>query len=598
MAKSTPMTLLYRGEYQRVLEAFESRGARRPSRDLAVASVGALSFLGRSEEALALYRNHGTPWPARSRAEALFFLCVNFARAQNWAPAREAFASLRELSREPAHRDSLIRFFYYQAAIFLRSAKSQFLSATVFGRRAFDVAVRHHFLYGKILSADLLGHALIPLDQITEGLKHFRDAEASARAMRASGLSQAIRVSISLYESHYGRRHTAQEMIAELEAQIRTLSLKDSYSLINLHLELARAFTLAGDYRGAEDTLREVFELIYRFNNPRQETIYKLRLAELEYRRGNFHAALERVLDIKRWSGVTKNPSLWAQTLGMEIKVQKSLGLGALAETTQRQLRELGPRFPSRVHQRIVARADGHAATASVSSADRIAALLAPDMDPEQILRSGYHGLLATRLGFEAGCERLLWGLSGDSLTVFAREGVLHIDRVRSQKSRQILEALSRGSLSKADLVRKVWGYEYHPLRHDPVLYAAIAQTRKLLGVAGDWIENHENTYALKSSVLITAHRTRPAPATPRAAAILRTQDADENLNHRQILFLRHLTEGDFVSVQAYQRRYRVARNTATRDLRAMEYRNLLVAVGKGPARRYTRYTKRVSPES
>ncbi len=585
MTKS-PKLDLYRGHYQKILKSFEERTHTKLSTELAVASIGALSFLGRCDEALTVYQIFALKWPSSQRAEALFFLCVNFARTQNWKTARQLFNNLRKLSRDTKTTHSLIHFFYYQAAMFLRNSKSQFESAKVFGNHALEISLRANFLYGKILSADLLGHSLIPTDNLHEGLKKLYEAATIAKSIKATGLHQAILVSITLYESQYGI-HGAAESEIRLGKLIVDLKLEDSYSKINLYLELSRTQTLAGSYLKARQTLQDAFQLIYRFNNPRQETIYKLRLAELAYRRGDPHEALERILDIKRWNGLEKNPSLVAQTLGLELKLVQNLGFQEKTSELSARLRSLKGSYPSKLHQRIISR--GTQKNFPPSS-DVVGQLLESRASPKGILSSGYYGLLPSYLGLKPGAETLIWGLLGNSLTIVANEGVQHISKLQSQKTQQILQALTKGPTTKENLVKSLWGYYYHPLRHDSILYAAIANARKTLGDVAHWIENHDNTYLLKRSVktLYASDQSAPIPAD----SMTSDTAIPRSLNHRQILFLRKLRPNLYISIKNYQNEFNVARNTATRDLRDLEQKHLVAAIGKGPARRYTKFKK------
>ena len=43
-------------------------------------------------------------------------------------------------------------------------------------------------------------------------------------------------------------------------------------------------------------------------------------------------------------------------------------------------------------------------------------------------------------------------------------------------------------SFSKEDIVQRVWGVDYHPLRHDAALFTNIMRLRRLLGEGGDEI--------------------------------------------------------------------------------------------------------------
>lgn len=53
-------------------------------------------------------------------------------------------------------------------------------------------------------------------------------------------------------------------------------------------------------------------------------------------------------------------------------------------------------------------------------------------------------------------------------------------------------------TFSKEDVVRAVWGVEYHPLRNDPALFTSVMRVRKMLGDdGGDILRSGEGGYRL-----------------------------------------------------------------------------------------------------
>ncbi|MEO5668137.1 MAG: hypothetical protein ABIR96_08760 [Bdellovibrionota bacterium] len=594
MTPSSHKDLLHKGEYLAVLDLYEkSSGAT--SRDLAVASIGALTFLGRLDEAEALFRSASPIFSDAEKSEALFFLVVNLARTQNWQRAREYFRALRSLPKNRKRN----AYYRLQASAFLRYTKSQFLSAEVLATQAFSLAVSDGFLYGKVLSADLRGHALVQVDRVKDGIKSLKEASSSAKAMGASSLSQAIQVSTLLYESQFGLR-SGSESLGKLRALIKKLDVADSFTRINLHFELVRSLTLAGNYVDAEKELLQVFELIYLFNNPRQETLFKLRHAELSLRRGRHHEALEKILDAKRWSGLAHNPLLKSQILGLEYKIVAALGFKERLALLSTELLDMMKSFPSSLNRRITQRLLGLESPDPAPSSDQIGGLLSRlgDSNREeeyitQVLEGNYLGLLSRLPGIPPSGDTLVWDLERGSLTVFSSTGITHAPSIRSRQSRQLLELLAEGPFTKEALVKKVWGYDYHPIKHDSLLYTAIAQCRKVLGPAAHWIENRENSYGLKAGVRIQWRSKTPvvdATQVQGKTPLSLAKPGLETLNHRQLGCLEAWNKGVFFSVKSYQGEFSVSRNTATRDLRDMESKGLLRAVGSGPSRRYTRH--------
>jgi hypothetical protein len=582
-----PRQLLHRGDYRAILTRYEN-APRSLSRDWLVAIIASLSFLGRTQEAQLLFESSSSNLSKAERLESLFFLTINFARTQDLKTAR---SHLRNMVRLQKGLRGHSRFYVVQARAFLRHYTSQFRSSEILARSAFSVAVDVGFSYGKILSSDLLGHSLVQLDQIREGIKSLKDAADSAKSIGLEPIHQAIQVSILLYESQFGLRR-GPDAILRLRSFIRKLQISDSYTRINLYFELIRALTLAGLYREAETELQHVFELIYLFNNPRQETIFKLRYAELSLLRGRPHEALEKVLDAKRWSGLAANRQLHAQLLGLEYKIVRELGFSDRRITLGMELRQLALRFPTALNLRITSRLLSEEIKVPPSSSDRIGTLFADlhaNESVARIIESGYLGLLSGRLELRPGQEALVWNLERGSLTIFSAGEIVHRDSVRSTQSRRILEQIAKTSVTKEALVRNVWGYTYHPLKHDSLLYAAIAQCRKLLGSASHWIENRENSYGLKSGVKIIWLNLKGTTPNINVESVPIESNLEPGLNHRQLQCLSNWGSNLFRSVKQHQHELQISRNTATRDLRQLEDLGILRSLGSGPSRRYTR---------
>lgn len=86
-----------------------------------------------------------------------------------------------------------------------------------------------------------------------------------------------------------------------------------------------------------------------------------------------------------------------------------------------------------------------------------------------------------------------------------------------------LLFARSPGTtFSKEDVVRAVWGVEYHPLRNDPALFTSVMRVRKMLGDAGgDILRSGEGGYRLvvpEDFCCVT--RSEVAPANSRMSPV------------------------------------------------------------------------------
>ena len=65
------------------------------------------------------------------------------------------------------------------------------------------------------------------------------------------------------------------------------------------------------------------------------------------------------------------------------------------------------------------------------------------------------------------------------SLIMTSPEGVFYQSKALTSHQLRLLQSLAEGSGQKEKLVQKVWGYTYHPLRHDPMLYSTLKEAEK-----------------------------------------------------------------------------------------------------------------------
>jgi len=201
------------------------------------------------------------------------------------------------------------------------------------------------------------------------------------------------------------------------------------------------------------------------------------------------------------------------------------------------------------------------------------------------ILKSGYYTLLYETLPVEKGSQFLYLDLDANSMTLFDRNGVDHTLGL-TPLLRSFLSQLASGKNSKEELIRSVWKYStYHSLRHDAVIYQAVTALRKLLGDRSDWIQNTEQGYRLISGVQIRFHE-RAQSGRKEMTSTWQVQETDD-LNSRQIGFLRKLKPQEFINVHDYRKLFKVSEITATRDLSAMHSRGLVVRVGRARSTKY-----------
>lgn len=557
--------LFSKGLYQEILRiTVDAPSWKKTATDMP-SVIGALCFTGRMDEAEILSAPLlKTPSQA---IVARFLLGLGFTRLSEYSRALALFTENLKETRRRKKLSATDLFFIHQGASFYRFYSGKFQSA----KRSSDIAFKSAFaaddLYGKVLSTDIRGHILVQLGEASAGFELLNRAEKLARNIGNGSLPIAIQISKMIYRARLGFDPKAS--LQELEEGITTLSPDDNYSRANFLLELARQWAIRGRTEQALSILDKASEHIYANQNRRQETTLNLRYAYLHYCSGDFSRGLGMIRSAKRTLHPVVDRVLEQETLELELKLLEALGMNSHADVVKTKIRKSAT--PLR---------------AGESPFSELLDVIAknPEDAVDDIIENGYLHLLYDVLKIQRQHSCLYLDLQPGLVLVFDR-GNVSASKGLTPLLRKILRALEKGFCSKEDLITKVWGYDYDPLRHDTVIYAAMNSLRKLLGERTAWLETVENGYRWNPAYEIHTHRTATPADAPRATE---TPSPEENsLNYRQIQILRHLAKEEFVEVQKYKKIFKVSDITASRDLSDLTSRGLLERIGRGRAIRY-----------
>ncbi|MBY0385775.1 DeoR family transcriptional regulator [bacterium] len=166
---------------------------------------------------------------------------------------------------------------------------------------------------------------------------------------------------------------------------------------------------------------------------------------------------------------------------------------------------------------------------------------------------------------------------------------------------RKIILLIKDESQSKEELVQKIWGYQYDPLRHDPLIYSSMNKVRRLLSPHGDWIQLTENGYQIQKNIKVIIKNTLKqksihqkvveAPvlqsATNKIKVSPKWHKHAKDLNFRQLQVLDYLKNQNSISVLELSNKLLISKPTATRDLSKLHKLGILSRVGHGRATRY-----------
>lgn len=610
--------LFYRGNYQDVLAAGLGRAGTLASDEDFSLLVGALSFSGRKEEADAIYSRRreqlAEPWASACR----FYLGISYCRHGGYAKARSFFAKNLRASRRKAlplgrgncrnhEHAELLRFYAMQGLGFYRYFCARFEGARVAAEQSLSSATlarspngkrSAHHVYARAIATDLLGHTLVQLGSIQAGLQRLEQAEKLAGQLGDGGLARSIAISHMVYRASFGLE--PHKAVAELRRAYRRLDPQNSHAYTNLLLELANQHMLRGQLREASKSLDEASTWIYRSQHRRHGYLLSLRLAELGYRSGQYGSSLHRVREVRGQLDPRHDRLTLIMALGLELKLLKALGINDAGPDLTSGLESLTAITGRSVSRAILARSSGTPSrpdSSRPSSEDAVARVLSRSHRDlrevaQEMISTGYLGVLSDVLDVDRAGRWLVIGVLGNDCAIFDQGTTVYVRDGLPKQIYGLLELISLGEISKPVLVRQLWGYEYHPLRHDPALYQAISRLRACLGEYGDWIEATEEGYRLKPHVKVknlepnVSRKTTP-DAAQTVPSRLRNVSAVSALNPRQMQILGFLRSQELVGVPDCAKKLRVTEMTLRRDFIVLCRTGLVERTGKARSTRY-----------
>ncbi len=221
--------------------------------------IGSLSFLGRSEEAEALFEQHGAGLEKAMLAQSLFFLVIGLSRS---GQTPKAYPYVRRLARL-RHCEAPTCFWFYQALGFLRYISCRYQKTLDLMVKAQRHAVAAQDFYARALACDLKGHAQIAVGEIFLGLKSLEQAHTYFRELGNASHARTIARALVTYRAKHSIDPT--ESLAGLEHLLAELQREENnFSLAGTYLEIARIYSLTGQLQLAEETLEKAGEIIHR----------------------------------------------------------------------------------------------------------------------------------------------------------------------------------------------------------------------------------------------------------------------------------------------------------------------------------------------
>jgi len=564
--------------------------------------VGSLVFTGELLEAITLYQLALQQKNSeRSEfTEARFFIGIGLVRTSRYVEASKYFAlSLNEYRklRKKTSNSWKEAFFAYQGAAFFRFFHGRFNVSRKMAEKAYQAAFEGNYLFGQAFASELMGHCNCQLGEVHKGIKDLDRAIEFAESLGNGGLNSAFQIAREKFKAQYGvdLKNTEKHLYKAL----RTLKPEDTYSKAELYLELSRQLILRGKVSKAKELLDENAESIYKHQNRRQSAIFNLRYSYILYIQGESKAALTLLRSCKG-NLVKKIDRYYLNQLeGLESKITSELENKIVHSASKNK-------FFNFVDERIYARSHKtnsiEIKTKEDSVGDFIDAALQQSIDIVDLEKSGLFGLAPLLLKQKLSSSFLLIGPMRGQLIAYSKGDLNWIPEGITQPMVKILTLLEGGrTVSKEDIVKDVWGYEYRPDRHDNLLQATIAKLRKNLGSFYNWIEWGSGGYSLNADVkllynslshnaesknIFEVHSSTP-PKEEKTKITNAPAINSSDLNHRQIKLIKLLKDGSFIGVSDYAKQFKTCKMTACRDLTLLLKRNILQKSGRARATQY-----------
>ncbi|MDD4973285.1 MAG: hypothetical protein PHY93_02995 [Bacteriovorax sp.] len=572
------------GNYRNTITSFFEEESNNISRANLPSLVGSLSFTGRIFEAEKLFFQNNSDVDLEERSACLFFLGLGHSRKSKYSKARLIFKENQKTLN--INSTSLQKFYVYQGIAFYLFFIGKFELALKWTNKSFENAVASKNIYARSLATDLLGHVKLRLGEINLGIDSLKQAAELSRRLGNKSISESVEIAELQYRAQYG--YSRDAIFKELLSKFANIKTEDSYSRAVVGLELARQLTLRGQYAHSEEVLDNISISIFSSENRRQEILLNLRFAENYYQLGRDSQAWNYLRSARRCLDFEADKSFEMQILGFEAKLFKDEKKAEIIS----QLLARTKSFNSVLNQNILKR-QSLLAVETFNHEDLFHDFLVSlesELDPvKKIINSSYWSLLFKYIEVPRGKDCLYLDLERNLVIIFSEKKIDIPEGGLTPLDLKLLLNIVNGSCSKEELCKMVWGYEYDSYRHDMMIYTALSSLRKNLASASSWIETTEKGYAFSTERMLKIRDSLTPVADKSEISDERKflLNLSSDLNLRQIKALSHLRKHEAIDVSEYKIIFKVSDITASRDLRALKEKGLVISIGKARAIKY-----------
>lgn len=566
--------------------------------------VAGLVLTGEVSQAQALAQNALTHTP-HVAGTLNFYLALSKLRSSQYKEAQALCLALQKLFKKyPTH--DLIGFYFFQTQAALAFYQAQYSECVKSSEKALACAYRAESQLSCVMAEDILGQALYLSGNIHEGIGKLRNSLKRAVQFKIRSAEKALRITLLKFEL---RTETQQkknfEQLKKFNAKVKA---DDHFSANEFRLEYFRQLLLLGSYNLAEQHGKNISADIYSQNIPRQVARLKLQQSQLAYLRSNDNLALKYCDAAEEALAQTHDLPLVSHLRGLRHKIYSRTGQHKERKSIELELLRSSKHSDSFLNSRILART-----IARKTNIGRGQDLLGDFLDDlhaqgkakfKDLISNNLLGLVPQIYKLNLQCKTLLLDAESKEVLICTQHGIARTQNPLPALPLRLLYFIGMEPQSKAELVQKVWGYEYHPFRHDSLLHATLTRLRSEIELDDNFIKLNDGKYSLDkncrivwihSPPLASAKEANPIPyqpqnpETPALAALQLT--AYIELNQRQIELINSLKVGEFLKITSYIAEHKISHMTAFRDLNKLCQMNYLLATGKARSRRYLKIT-------
>lgn len=548
--------------------------------------LGSMCLLGKIDEAKLLSKNK------KLDCEHYFFLALAYIRISDFETAK---IYIRKLNKVPTKN----KFFKYQIMAIYAYYQSRYKCCLNIVKRSRAESISLENSFWKILAIDLLGHTHVMMGEVHKGIYLLEEAHDLALSLNNKAFREATQVSILNYQSQY--TSDPQALILKIERKLKSIARQDNYSEGSLTLSLAHLHMLVGHMEKAQKMLLHSQKIIFSSSNPRQKCKWFFEKGYFHYLEGKY----DLTLDLLNEAGQLINHEF---EIGLSLKI---LGLKrTLFSILNKETKEIDQVLINLTLKIGDPQAMNKLARLKLLPKEQTEDPLQSMFDDfftnnnySSLLDSGYFGVLRTQLINKSEHSQqsfFITDLWKNGLLIITPK-LIYVKKtgVSTLLVNALLVLTLKKSISKEDLVQKIWGYQYDPIRHDTLLYGLIHRLREILGPLEKSLvgENHHYffTHSFKHLEL-NPHQPKSTSESTRKSTKEKLEPVEKlqvgfqkevNWNIRQHRVLNLMSSGQSFSVSEYAKLFNVTTMTALRDLRELHKAHKVKVYGKARATTY-----------